>query len=73
MKQIIYIYIGLCLSISQTILYSLFDGKTQDLTVLSKLKAVSGGSEFKRTSCDELVFCTMTVRERWNRVIQMKL
>lgn len=47
MKQIIYIYIGLCLSISQTILYSVFDGKTQDLTVLSKLKTEPWGSDFE--------------------------
>lgn len=47
-KQIICIYIGLRLSIPQSILYSLFNGKTQDLRVLSKLKTEPWDLDFKQ-------------------------
>lgn len=47
-KQIICIYIGLQLSIPQSILYSLFNGKTQDLRVLSKLKTEPWDLDFKQ-------------------------
>lgn len=48
----IYIYIGPGLSISQSISYSLFDAKTQDFSVLPKLKTVPWDLDLKQ---DKLV------------------